>query len=209
MRSQGRPGAGLPITCCPTSPPTSFSPQLSFNALVLLPLTSRTCRCGRSLDSGGHHRASCAKAGVLGRRGFALESMLARICQEAGPNHNIMVRDLDLEHLQGPDGRRLEVADGPPNVWRSTTCVGHDVGECTQGRWDREERCCGCWWSGSGSSTKEEGSHLPRACGNPSTSPSGGACPGRGRPVVDGELEFLSQLVQARARGEPHVKRGG
>ena len=68
------------------------SPQL-FRVLLLrrlglpLPLTSRTCRCGRSLDPSGHHRAPCARAGVLGRRGFALES--------------IMVGDLDLEHLQG------------------------------------------------------------------------------------------------------------
>ena len=57
------------------------------------------------------------EGGVLGRRGFALESMLARICREAGGRvtTDIMVRDLDLEHLQGPDGRRLEVvADGFP-----------------------------------------------------------------------------------------------
>ena len=37
-----------------------------------LPLSSRFCRCGRLLDVLGHHRAGCAEAGVLGRRGFAL-----------------------------------------------------------------------------------------------------------------------------------------
>ena len=52
---------------------------------------------------------------MLGRRGYALESVLARICGEAGDRvtTNILVRDLDVEHLQGPEGRRLEVvADG-------------------------------------------------------------------------------------------------
>ena len=58
-----------------------------------------------------------ARAGVLGRRGYAVESAAGRICREAGGRvtQNIMVRDLDLEHLQGPAGRRLEVvADGLP-----------------------------------------------------------------------------------------------
>ena len=56
-------------------------------------------------DPCGHHRAACPRAGVLGRRGYALESVLAGICREAGGRvtTNILVRDLDLEHLQGPD----------------------------------------------------------------------------------------------------------
>ena len=42
--------------------------------LALAPSSvSSTCRCGRRLDSFGHHRAACAEAGVLGRRGFPLE----------------------------------------------------------------------------------------------------------------------------------------
>ena len=41
-------------------------------------------RCGQPLDSRGHHRGACAHAGVLGRRGFPLESCAARICREAG-----------------------------------------------------------------------------------------------------------------------------
>ena len=74
-----------------------------------LPLSSRQCRCGRSLDFFGHHRAACSRAGVLGRRGFAVESVAARICREGGTRvaTNFMVRDMDL--------RRLEVvADGLP-----------------------------------------------------------------------------------------------
>ena len=36
------------------------------------------CVCGRRLDVFGHHRAACSRAGVLGRRGFAVESALAQ-----------------------------------------------------------------------------------------------------------------------------------
>ena len=61
-----------------------------------LPLVSRTCRCGRLLDSFGHHRAACSRAGVLERRGFAVESVGARIFREAGARvaTNVLVRDL-------------------------------------------------------------------------------------------------------------------
>ena len=64
-----------------------------------------------------HHRAGCSDSGVLGRRGFALESAAARICREAGArvSTNIFVRDLDLASFGGVDGRRLEVvAEGLP-----------------------------------------------------------------------------------------------
>ena len=47
-----------------------------------LPLSSHSCRCGRLLDCLGHHRASCSRAGVLERCGFALESAAARVCRE-------------------------------------------------------------------------------------------------------------------------------
>ena len=49
---------------------------------VSLPLLQAVLYCH------GHHRASCALAGVLGRRGCTLESGTARVCREA--------RDLDL-----------------------------------------------------------------------------------------------------------------
>ena len=57
----------------------------------------RNCWCGLPLDLRGHHLAACAGAGVLGERGYTLESVTARIWREA-------VRD-----LEGADGRRLEV----------------------------------------------------------------------------------------------------
>ena len=39
-----------------------------------LPLSSRTCRCGRLLDVFCHHRAACSRAGVLASRGFSVAS---------------------------------------------------------------------------------------------------------------------------------------
>ena len=62
------------------------------------------------------HRASCAQVGVLGRRGFAIESAAARICREAQGRvaTNVLVRDLDIP-VPVNDGRRLEVVvDGLP-----------------------------------------------------------------------------------------------
>ena len=66
--------ASAVFTMMPTNRMTRIEAQL-FHILVLLPLplSSRTCRCGRQLDQFGHHRAACSKAGVLGKRGFPLE----------------------------------------------------------------------------------------------------------------------------------------
>ena len=59
-------------------------------------------------------------AGILGYRGYPMESVMARICREAGApvRTNVMVRDLDLGAFNHLDGRRLEIiADGLP-LWR-------------------------------------------------------------------------------------------
>ena len=75
------------------------------------PLSSHSYRCGRLLDCLPHHRASCSKAGVLGRRGFAPESAVARVCREAGTrvSTNVFLRDLDLVGVRDQDQRRIEV----------------------------------------------------------------------------------------------------
>ena len=92
VRSQGSPLAGLPFTAMPLNPHLRFDPDL-FRVLLLrrlrlpLPLSSRTCRCGRPLDSLGPHRASCC--GCVG-------AAAARICREGGGrvSTNIFLRDL-------------------------------------------------------------------------------------------------------------------
>ena len=112
VRSQAGPGAGMTLSAAPTHCLTRIPPHLF--RVVLSPF--HTCQCGRQIDKFGH-RASCARAGVLGRRGFAMESATARVCREAGGRvtTNVMVRDLDLSDPQAADGRRLEVVvDGLP-----------------------------------------------------------------------------------------------
>ena len=77
------------LMTCPTCRITTIPPQL-FRVTLLrrlrfpLHLTVRSCRCGLPLDEFGHHRAACAQAGVLSKRGWALENVVARICREAG-----------------------------------------------------------------------------------------------------------------------------
>ena len=125
LRSQGGPLASVPFTSLPTLRETTFAPQ-PFRLLLLrrlrlaVPLSARWCRCGRPLDCRGHHRSACARAGILGYRGYPMESVMARICREAGARvrTNVMVRDLDLGAFNHLDGRRLEIiADGLP-LWR-------------------------------------------------------------------------------------------
>ena len=55
--------------------------------------------------------SSRRRSGVLGRRGFAVESAVAQICREggAGVSTNVMLRDLDISPPRNSDGRRLEV----------------------------------------------------------------------------------------------------
>ena len=122
LRSQGGCGAGVALSTSPTCALTRIEPPL-FHTLLLrrlrlpLSLTQRDCRCGRPLDSRGHHRAACARSGVLGRRGFAVESAVAHVCREVGPRvtTNILVRDMDVARPNPLDMRRLEVvADGLP-----------------------------------------------------------------------------------------------
>ena len=115
IRSQGGPMSGVPFTCFPVSRESRIDSS-SFRVLLLrrlwlpLPPSSRNCRCGLPLDSRGHHRAACARAGVLGGRGWAVENAAARICREAGRvSTKVLVRDLDLAAPHVDDARRLEV----------------------------------------------------------------------------------------------------
>ena len=71
FRSQHGPLASVPFIALPTNISTRIDPQ-PFRILLCrrlrlpLPLTLRTCRCGRQLDMFDHHRAACAEAGGFG-----------------------------------------------------------------------------------------------------------------------------------------------
>ena len=212
LRSQGGPMSGVPFSCCPVSPTSRFSSQ-EFRVLLLrrlwlpLPLSVHSCRCGRPLDAFGHHHAACATVGVLGRRGFSLESGAARVCREAGGrvSVNVFVRDLDIAILGVLDNRRLEVvADGLPLFHGAQLAVDTTMV----------------------SPLKRDGPAFPRATVDgaalawqrkDSTYPELAGRFGRSRLVVlacevGGRLseecqDFLRQLAKAKVRGLPIVTR--
>ena len=70
LRSQGGPLAALPCTAMQVSPLQRFDSDIF--CVLLLRRLSHSCRCGRPLDCRGHHRASCALAGVLGETGLCI-----------------------------------------------------------------------------------------------------------------------------------------
>ena len=89
MRSQHGPLASAALTAVPTNRMTRIEAQ-PFRLLLLrrlrlpLPLTSRTCRCGRQLDSFGHHRAACSVAGSWEEEGFHLSRQQHRCAEKQG-----------------------------------------------------------------------------------------------------------------------------
>ena len=97
--------------------PHAFRILLLRRLRLAMPPSALRCRCRRLLDPSGDHRAACANAGILAKRGFPVESAAARVCREAGARvrTNVMVRDLNLAMPRPEDGRRIEVvADGLP-----------------------------------------------------------------------------------------------
>ena len=79
LRSQSGPGAGLALSATP----------------------SNSCRIAPHLFPVvlGHRRAACARAGVLGRRGFALESAAASVPRRR--RQGIDQRDGEIFGLEG------------------------------------------------------------------------------------------------------------
>ena len=166
VRSQSGPFAGMTFSSAPSSHLQRIDSHL-FRVLLLrrlrlpLPLSARSCRCGRLLDSLGHHRASCSRAGVLGRRGFAVESAGARICREAGGRvtTNVMMRDLDLPVPHASDQRRLEIVR-PPSIRGRAARSRHHSGVASPLRWNTTPRSGQRRRCSFGSRTAQEGVHL-------------------------------------------------
>ena len=124
LQSQSGPYASRTFTTInfglDTTYPSHLFRVLLFRRLRLpLPLSARICRCRRILDPLGDHRAACAQAGVLRGRGIPLERAAARVCREAGARvtTNTRLSDLNLDHINRHDDRRIEViANGLP-LW--------------------------------------------------------------------------------------------
>ena len=83
--------------------PQSFRVWLCRRLFLPLPLTSRTCRCGRLLHMYGYHRAACSRAG------WEAEVFLG-VVGSSGVHGcvNRIVRDLDLRGFNQLDGRLIE-----------------------------------------------------------------------------------------------------
>ena len=159
-----------------------------------------------SNDPCGHHRAACAVSGVLGRRGFAVESAAARICREGGARvtTNRMIRDMDLG-VPITDGRRVEVvADGLPlfggvQLAIDTTLVStlHCDGSTRRGAAHTESH----WLLQEG---VKKGTY-PEFVGPRSRARLvvlAGEVGGRWSPET---RSFLSKLAKAKARSEPLI----
>ena len=124
VRSQSGPLSSVPFTAMPTSRVTRFEAE-QFRVLLLrrlrlsLPLSVRSCRCGRLLDALGHRRAACS------RRGFAVESAVAQICWEgsARVSTNVKLRDLDISPPQNSDGPFGGCGGGAHIIWRMPACT--------------------------------------------------------------------------------------
>ena len=95
----------------PTNRVARFDPQ-PFRVLMTrrlrlpMPLSSRSCRCGRLLDSLGHHRAGSAEAGGVGE---------VWVCSGVQRSASVPRGGRACVHECHDEGRRLEVtADGLP-----------------------------------------------------------------------------------------------
>ena len=123
LLSQQGPMASVPLVSFPTDRISKFEPQ-PFRILLLrrlrlrLPLCVRSCWCGRRSSRRPWPIVQRARQqGFWARRGWALQSVTARVCREAGARvwTNVFVRDMDIASFDNLDGQQLEVvADGLP-----------------------------------------------------------------------------------------------
>ena len=210
--AQSGPMSGVAFSAVPSSPPTRLAPQL-FRVLLLrrlwlpLPLTSRTCRCGRFLVATNVQRVREPGCWAVGD--FSVESAAARVCLEAGArvSTNLFVRDLDLP-VAPHDARRLEVvADGQPLFGEAQFI---DTTLVSPVRADGEPR---------GQCARQDGAALAEAHRlKDRTYPELSGSQGRARLVVlaaevggrwsEDARSFVSQLARAKVRSFPRVLRG-
>ena len=95
---------------------TSVSAPCSSAACVAPSPSWRVCRCGRPLDSNGHHRAACAVAGVRESRVRGGVRSKTKVSRKGGKvTTNIRIQDMDIVAPNQLDERRIEIlVDGLP-----------------------------------------------------------------------------------------------
>ena len=114
------------FTLLPTSPDLVLE-SAHFRVLLLrrfrlpLPHMPARCRCHRSLDPLGDHRAACPRSGAPAVKGVAMERAMARICREAGASvcTNVLLRDLNTHSSRTDEWRSEVIANGLP-LWNGS-----------------------------------------------------------------------------------------
>ena len=194
LRSQSGAGTGTSFSTSPTCFLTRIEPPF-FRVLLLrglrlpLPLTQRSCQCGRTHNSCGHHRAACARSGVLGRRGFAVENAAARISREGGAcvMSNITVRDLDVARPDPRDRRRLEiVADNLPLFGGRQLAVDTTLVSSLNCDGSAQPRATNMDGAAMEAARQRKSRTYPEFVGPRGSAPSGCACRLCWRPMVGG-----------------------
>ena len=184
------PYTTIPYTTEVTCPDHIFRILMLRRLRLPWPLTERACRCRRTLDPLGDHRAACSRAGVLRSRGVPREHAAARVCREAGARVTMHARlaNLNVPAVQRVEDRTIEViATGLP-LWHGsqlaidTTLVSPLTGAAQPRR--RGGQCS------IAHSPAEQRADIPRA-GGVKQMPA--CCPGHGgwRPLEPGSSNFL------------------
>ena len=110
LRSQSGPGAGAFLSTAPSNPLTRID-SFTFRTLLCrrlrlpIPLSTRICRCGRTIDPHGHTVQHVLVLGLwlVGDSQWRVRSPVGRVAT------NRMIRDLDLAIPSVGDSRRIEV----------------------------------------------------------------------------------------------------
>ena len=173
-------------------------------------LVTDVVRARNRLDVLGHHRAECANVGVLGRRGFALESAAASVCREASGrvSVNVAVRDLDICVPDRADERRLEVvADGLPLFHGAQIAVDTTLVSVLRRDGTPHPRCANEDGAALAQARRRKELRYPELAGQHGRTKLvvlASEVGGRWSEVC---RQFLCQLASAKTRNEPKVLR--
>ena len=215
LRSQAGRCSGVHLTLLPLTEELQYE-NAKLRALLLrrlrlpLDLDTRRCKCGRTLDSLGDHRAACSTGGVLQTRAVPLERAWARVGREAGARvrTHAYLNNLNVLNVEPSDERRLEVvASGLPTCHGAQVAVDATLVSPLTRKGTARPRAH--WQNGAAlkDARKKKESHYPelqhsRRC---RLVTAGMEVGGR---WDEGAYEFLLELATAKAQQAPVVLRG-
>ena len=186
LRSLSGPHGSVPFTCCPVARHTTFDAQVLRTLLLRrlwLPVLVQLC-----LPVWPSTRFQWPPpTGVLGSRGFAVESAAARVCREAGGRDTTNTRIHRANQLDEP---RIEVlADGLP--------CRHNAGLGVAAGWSPSPPLRRRRWRCSGAARRRKELRYPELW---PTGQNATCCLGSrsGRKVVSGDCTLSLALGQSQ-----------